>query len=227
MAALRDSSALFWRTVKVPSCQYTLFDNSFYFVAAMMSQVKSRRRLAAYGSILCKHCAAVKKGDEMLDRASEAGHYTCLAAVLKTGAAVTSRDWTDIALMSAAKRGQNKCVEVLIAAGADVNHKDTSGWSVLMMAAQNGHSKCVEVFITAGVDVNYAKEKNTALIEAALNGQEKCVGLLMRAGAVVNKTLSVGAVVNGETDMNTALIKVAVNGQEKCVDVLTQAGAKH
>ena len=132
-----------------------------------MSQVKSRRRLAAYGSILCKHCAAVTRRGEMLDRASEAGHYTCLAAVLKTEAAVTSRDWTDKALMRAAERGQNKYVEVLVAAGADVNTQNKMGFSALMNAAWRGHNTCVKTLITVTTDVNIQNYSGTTALMCA------------------------------------------------------------
>ena len=51
------------------------------------------------------------------------------------------------ALMFAAWGGHDKCVDLLIYAGADVNVQDVDGWTAVMLAAQRGSDKCVDFLI--------------------------------------------------------------------------------
>ena len=75
----------------------------------------------------------------------------------------------------------------LLAAGADVNHVDRWGSTVLMAAARNGHTEIVAALLAAGADVNYVDHQgNTALIAAARNGYTEVVTVLLAAGADVN-----------------------------------------
>ena len=47
-------------------------------------------------------------------------------------------------LLSAALHGHQKCVEVWIASGADVNKHDEYDDTAMKLAAQHGHLKCVD-----------------------------------------------------------------------------------
>ena len=89
------------------------------------------------------------------------------------------RAWT--ALMEATLWGRNKCVDVLILAGANVNKQDQSGWTALMYAAWLGKDKCVESLIYGGADVNIQdRNGGTAVMKAAEWGHEKCIDILTR-----------------------------------------------
>jgi ankyrin repeat protein len=57
-----------------------------------------------------------------------------------------------IALMHAANHGYAKMVQTLIAAGANVNAKDSFGATALMEAALYGHLEVVELLLQAGAD---------------------------------------------------------------------------
>ena len=145
------------------------------------------------------------------------------------------------ALFKAAKAGNDKCIEVLIKAGADVNdlrgitYKDDStletkyltmktNFTALMLAAQYGHAEYVTILIDAGADVNLARKHqlsggvfyndDTALIVAAEHGRASCTQLLLEARADVNKT----------NCQRTALESAAKNGDDECVQMLIQTG---
>ena len=51
--------------------------------------------------------------------------------------------------MHAAWSGYDKCVDILIQAGADVNIQDPYGNTALKLATDRGHDKCVDTLIRA------------------------------------------------------------------------------
>ena len=66
-------------------------------------------------------------------------------------------------LREASNFGQDKCVKILIQAGADVNSSDVSSNSPLITAAKRGHYKVVALLLQAGVNIN---KHNKLLINA-------------------------------------------------------------
>ena len=62
-------------------------------------------------------------------------------------------------LLYAAEKGQKEIAELLITKGADVNAKDSQGWTLLQHAAINGHKEIAQLLIANGADVN-AKDHN-------------------------------------------------------------------
>jgi len=90
----------------------------------------------------------------------------------------------------AAQQGHDRCkeiVELLIAAGADVNVKDgQGGLTPLHTAIRNSNKEIVELLIANGADVN-AKDGGelTPLHHAAGKGQKEVVELLIANGANV------------------------------------------
>lgn len=59
-------------------------------------------------------------------------------------------------MIEAARRGDLAGVRACLAAGADANAHDGSGWGPLHMAAMGGHHECVPVaaLIAGGANVN-------------------------------------------------------------------------
>ena len=53
------------------------------------------------------------------------------------------------ALMSAAATGKDKCVEILLKSGADVNHYDQDGETALLYAAMKGSDSCIILLLKA------------------------------------------------------------------------------
>lgn len=77
-----------------------------------------------------------------------------------------------------------KAMEILIAAGADVNLPDQYGDSALIKAVQSGEEKAVGLLLAARADINFkGGEERTAYSYAATEGFENLKDLLALAGA--------------------------------------------
>lgn len=76
-------------------------------------------------------------------------------------------------------------VELLIAKGAEVNHRDSDGRTALMYAAENGDTQAVNALLRNGALVNLAdNEGETALMKAAASScTEETIKTLLSAGA--------------------------------------------
>ena len=75
-------------------------------------------------------------------------------------------------------------LEVLLAAGADINALDEHGQTGLMIAARDGKTAAVRWLIEHGADLNHtAKYHLSALMLAVINGRDAIVGILVDAGA--------------------------------------------
>ena len=98
------------------------------------------------------------------------------------------------ALIRAAEE-DDKCVKLLIQAGADVNHQNVDGHTTLIRAAAEGQEKCVELLIQAGANVNHQDKcgQTAAMLVASSEDNEKCLKLLIQAGANVNLTNNEGS----------------------------------
>ena len=125
-------------------------------------------------------------------------------------------------LILAAMRGQTEIVQVLIAAGADVNTRDSYGYSALMevargAAGEGAAGRIMQALLDAGADVNARENQfgNSALILAALRGDAEIVQALLDAGANVNAANN-----NGETPLFAAVSHVY--REPGCVDVVRE-----
>jgi ankyrin repeat protein len=58
------------------------------------------------------------------------------------------------ALMFATQSGSLEIVKLLLAAGADVNAKESHHMTALMWAAERGHIEIVQALLAAGADVH-------------------------------------------------------------------------
>ena len=86
------------------------------------------------------------------------------------------------ALDNAVETGNLELVELLIAAHADVNHRNVDGWSALHFAAHHSRYEFVKVLVAAGADVNLPNKLGKTPISEAPNdiAMQK---LLIEAGA--------------------------------------------
>ena len=101
-------------------------------------------------------------------------------------------------ILVASQMGSDKCIELLIKAGADVDKPDILEETVLMTAAWAGQEKCVELLLKGGTDVNMVdNSEETALAKAAAKSQVNCVIDFNKGGM-------------------TPLMKVTFNGNIEC-----------
>jgi len=92
-------------------------------------------------------------------------------------------------LTVAAERGDAAQVRKLIAAGADLNERDTSGYTALVWAARNGSTEVAKALIEARADLNArdcAANGWTPLIHAIHKNNNEMAKLLIDRGADVN-----------------------------------------
>ena len=88
---------------------------------------------------------------------------------------------------SAAASGSFELVSLYLAAGMDINTKDSHKRTPLQMAAQGKNVPLVEWLIARGADVNTSDENgSTPLMDAAWQGDMPMVQVLVAKGAQVN-----------------------------------------
>lgn len=69
----------------------------------------------------------------------------------------------------AAREGHLEIVQMLLAAGADVNVQDGQGWTPLHVAARNGHREMVQALIAVGADRTIRNRDGHTALDVALN----------------------------------------------------------
>ena len=123
----------------------------------------------------------------------------------------------ETALVAAAWRGQTRCLELLLAAGADADKVNWTGSTPLISAACYGHLACVERLLEAGADKDAQNaDGSTALRCAAYNGNEAVVEVLLAAGCSVDLPTNDGM---------TPLMFAARFNHAGTVKILLEAGA--
>ena len=147
---------------------------------------------------MCDHNHSERGLDQELIKAAECGLYDCMAKLLDKGANVNGRrveEPNSTALLRAAYNGFDRCVELLIQSGADVNLGDVNGMTALHEAVGEdlfsapGKYRCIKLLIDAGASVNAADNElgNTPLHwTVECDGNPDCVQLLLHSGADVN-----------------------------------------
>jgi len=135
-------------------------------------------------------------------------------------------DWlnADDSIHNAASAGHIEAVKQHLAAGADVNAKDSVGWTPLHLAAIYDHKETAELIIANGADVNAKNDGGfTPLHAAALNGHKEIAELLLANGADVNPKDRgrVPAEDTGKTPLHLA----AKKGHNEVAELLIAKGA--
>lgn len=92
--------------------------------------------------------------------------------------------WT--ALTYASWLGHTPIIEVLIAAGANLEAATKYGWRPLMMAAANGQTRAARVLLKAGATLDAASDQDTAMTWAASEGRIETFRFLLEQGANPN-----------------------------------------
>ena len=152
--------------------------------------------------------AAVTREQTALMWAANRGHHEAVAALIEYGADVHARSlvreqfvksekeqdshpvymyWVEeggnTALMFAARAGDLRSAQLLVAAGSEVNQGNAFGTTPLIMAVHGGNPAILEMLLEAGADVNGNTPGHTALHAAVLRGNLAAVDVLLAHGA--------------------------------------------
>ena len=117
------------------------------------------------------------------------------------------------ALHYAADNGYEKCVKLLLEAGADVNGSPKT----LIVSACRGSEGCLKRLMRSAVLMDICSCSVTALHYAAKEGHASCIDWLLQAGADVNSL---------NTDHRNPLMIAAINNRLESVKLLFKAGAE-
>lgn len=122
-----------------------------------------------------------------LHLAAHFGNADAALALLNKGAnadAPSTNAMRNSALHAAAAGRSLSVAKVLIAAGADVNARQSGGWTPLHSAAQNGDVEFARLLTEAGADVSARADNQQRALDLALTkGQQAMVDFLEAHGA--------------------------------------------
>jgi len=130
------------------------------------------------------------KGDTAIMKASRRCNGSNIVAfLLENGANINDKEVRDTIdqtpLIVAADGGCKDIVEMLLAGGADIEHRNDQGETALIAAAQNGHKEIVQILLDAGANINQENaDGETALdLTIKLRHKKDLVDLLLENGA--------------------------------------------
>jgi ankyrin repeat protein len=196
--------------------------------------------------------AANRYGVTPLLVAAQRGHAECIDLLLKNGASVTTAEAKlpdgQTLLMHAARTGNIASMKSLIAAGSNINARETrTGTTAAIWAATSNRADAVRLLAEAGADLNvlskitsYPHTQNGVLLSGLEEGYSY-VGqtVLPRGGwsavmfaAREGATEAVRALAESGANLNltdpegtTALIIAVINGHYDVVSALVEKGA--
>ena len=121
------------------------------------------------------------------------------------------------AVREAPQRSLVPIVGALLAAGADVGHRDADGETPLSLAIASEQPVVAKLLVDAGADVDAPTATGSvALVEATKRGYAHLVEQLVAAGAALDSRDALG---------RTALLAAVARDDSRTVDVLVRAGA--
>ncbi|KAJ7310565.1 hypothetical protein JRQ81_007511 [Phrynocephalus forsythii] len=129
-------------------------------------------------------------------------------------------------LRLAASKGHVRCVEVLLAHGADVDSLDVKAQTPLFTAVNNGHLDCVKALLDAGANPSGSIHNNcTPLLTAARDGDVEILKELLEHGAEVNVKARLPEWAANSVACSGPLYLSAVYGHLECFRLLLLHGA--
>ena len=121
-------------------------------------------------------------------------------------------------LCAATDNNDNEMIQLLIAAGADVNHMAEDGFTPLTNCCLYGNAEGVRMLLAApGIDVNLPNRKgDSAIIWAAVRGEAECLRLLLAAPGINVNVI--------DSDGKTAFEWAMEHDLDDCIELLRAAG---
>jgi len=174
---------------------------------AQKGKLKNVKKLIGQGADLSYlgQCAQphVKYSCSALYSAILAGHMEVAKELLKKGKSLNllNAKNKETALMAAVKKNNEKLVDLLVDAGADVNIENKKGVTPLILASWEGNLNILKKLVSGGADVNHADNKGqTSLMDAAEKGHSDIVSGYWALGVDVDAKNA-----KGETAFELAL----------------------
>ncbi|KAM3859312.1 ankyrin repeat and SOCS box protein 12-like [Diretmus argenteus] len=129
-------------------------------------------------------------------------------------------------LRTAASKGHLRCLQVLLAHGAEVDYVDVKAQTPLFTAVCGKYLECVLALLRAGANPNGNSSNNcTPILTAAREGDVEILKELLRHGAEVNSRSKVLLWTSGASVSSGPLYLAAVYGHMECFRVLLLYGA--
>ncbi|GCB72330.1 ankyrin repeat and SOCS box protein 12a [Scyliorhinus torazame] len=129
-------------------------------------------------------------------------------------------------LRLAATRGHLKCLEVLLAHGAEVDSLDVKAQTPLFTAVSGRHLDCVQALLRAGANPNGSKYNNSSpILIAAREGEVEILKELLEHGAEVNVRSKMPDWVSNPCACSGPLYLSLVYGHFDCFRLLLLNGA--
>ncbi|KAG7464888.1 hypothetical protein MATL_G00170440 [Megalops atlanticus] len=129
-------------------------------------------------------------------------------------------------LRMAASRGHVRCLEVLLAHGAEVDSLDVKAQTPLFTAVSGKHVDCVAALLKAGADPNGSMYNNCSpVLTAAREGDVDILRELLQHGAEVNVRPKVPEWASNATACHGPLYLSAVYGHLDCFKLLLLHGS--
>ena len=117
-------------------------------------------------------------------RAAGSGETEEVAALLRAGHHPDTKDsYGNTSLLLASERGHTQVLQLLLAAGADINHRNTAvGWSALHCAGYTGQVEAVRLLVEGGANPGLRdRTGDTAECWAREWGHSTCAEILRQA----------------------------------------------
>uniref|UniRef100_A0A674JZQ2 Ankyrin repeat and KH domain containing 1 n=1 Tax=Terrapene triunguis TaxID=2587831 RepID=A0A674JZQ2_9SAUR len=224
----------------------TLTDTLDDLIAAVNSRVPT-------GSTSSSHTTESPTPEPCTQTPSNVGSQSVLPMYPSVDIDAHTESNHDTALTLACAGGHEELVSVLIARGANIEHRDKKGFTPLILAATAGHVGVVEILLDKGGDIEAQSErtKDTPLSLACSGGRQEVVDLLLARGAnkehrnvsdytplslaasggyvnIIKILLNAGAEINSRTGSKlgiSPLMLAAMNGHVPAVKLLLDMGS--
>jgi ankyrin repeat protein len=175
----------------------------------------------------------IEYGEASFIEQASKGNATAVKLFLTSGMEAGVSSDGNTALMMAATSGSAETVELLLGAGANVNHKNGNGETALTVASREGCAEAARTLLTGGANPNAKVTSGrargfTALMLASLGDINVNEGNCGKHVETVRVLLEGGAAPSGRKDRTsgpTALWCASRAGQVETVRILLEAGA--